>query len=281
MAECALVINVGKVEQSQALGALGTYTVPPPPPGEEFGLLVIYPAGEIHDIGNQGTKTMLVEALEIAKSIAGTGSKDSMMQRWGLLTCKAVPDLPKSLETALKAEAVYLNKHKPMVRYRRDESGTLVADNVYEEGEREKRDLLSRTVVEERDAFHQQCRKLVDKSEVAAAKANLYGEYARLVAQGDLFWQRPTDQRNISDLHRQACIAMGQERPWCYVPMSLEPCPGCQAQISPKTIKCPKCGAMIEFEFKEYDKMSRDDRAKLLYPGEAVESAPPNDSKRK
>jgi hypothetical protein len=290
---CALVINVGRLEQTHDNGALGSFTVPPPPDGKRFGLLVIYPAKEIQDIGDKRTKTNDVGALSIGAAIVGIGlsynpddgtrqithNVRNSREKYGLWLCDAQPDIPKGLAQAIEAEATYLNKHKPLVRYRILEegvgAGAICAENIYEPGEREKREKMARTVIIERDEFHEVCRGLVKQHEIKTAETNLYAEYGRLVAQADGMWQRPNDsergQRSISDLHRNACIALGQERPWCYTPQQLVDCPGCGGKIKDTIIKCGHCGAILDREFAEYAKMSRTERARLLYPEQALE----------
>ena len=281
MAEAALIINVGQLEQTHSNGAAGTFTVPPPPPGEEFGLLVVYPIKEIQDIGGNDTKTRDIPAHALAEAIVGIKSQADK-QRWGLLVCAADPDLPKALVKAIEAEASFLNDHIPATRYKKDKaSGAVVAENLYEEGEREIREQLSRAVIRERDKFHDECRRMVKREEVQQAKRNMIGEYSRLVAQGDQFWQRPTEQKNISDLHRNACVALGQERPWCYVPKQLVACPGCGGMIKENIIKCEHCNAILDRELSEYATMSRADRARLLYPDQALEMETRPDPKPK
>lgn len=279
--EAALIINVGGLEQTHSNGAAGSFTVPPPTLGADFGLLVVYPIKEIQDIGSNDTKTRDISAHSLAEGIVGIKSQADK-QRWGLLLCAAEPDMPKALIKAIEAENAFLNEHVPATKYRKDRaSGAVVAENMYEEGERETRQKLSQTVVRERDKFHEECRRMVTRQEIAIARNNLTGEYSRLVAQGDQFWQKPTEQKNISDLHRNACVELGQERPWCYVPKQLVVCPGCGGMIKENIIKCEHCGAILDRELSEYAAMSRGERARLLYPDQALEMETRPDPKAK
>lgn len=174
----------------------------------------------------------------------------------------------------MEEEKTYLDDHPVATRYRYDKkTGVLGAINIYEDGEAEIRERLSKTVVQERQAFYRECHKLVTREEVMEAIQSLNSENARLVAQGDVLWAgHETSKKNISDRHRHACIATGQERPWCYIPQQLVDCPGCGGKIKANVVVCSHCNALLSRNLDVYARMTREEIITELYP-DRVEAA--------
>jgi len=259
MSQCSLIINVSPNEHMHNSGLGGHFTVPAKPLDLPFALLVVYPTPEIQDIGD-GRKTVhWVKARSRAIDIVGAAvmrdgkqvgkNAEYNRQKFGILLCDAEPDFPRALEKAMEAEGEYLNLNPLDHRYHKDqETGAMVIRNIYPEGAREQREKLSQEVVKQRDIFHEQCRELVTSEEVSRAQNAMNTEYARLVALGDRLWARPQDHKDISDLHRRACIALGQERPWCYIPQQLVDCEFCGSKIKQNIAICPQCGGILDRE---------------------------------
>ncbi len=78
----------------------------------------------------------------------------------------------------------------------------------------------------------------------AAARRDAY--YHRLIGEGDTMWARGHSFREISDLHRRAAIALGVEREWAYVPMSMSECPACGEKVKNGVAVCKHCGAILD-----------------------------------
>lgn len=270
MPEVALVINTGPIEHVHSNGLAGTYYIPPKPDNLPFGLLVVYPVLEIQDIGDKHATTHEVEAHDLAAAIAGVGA-DSKRGSQGVLLCSAAPEMPKELLTVLKAERKFLTENPPQVRYVK-RGNSQEAENIYPPGHREIREKLSADVIRERDRFHNYCRTLVTPEEVATANRNMVEEFGRLIADGDRMWARPSEQVNISDLHRQACRAMGQERPWSYTPQQLVDCPGCAKKIPTNALVCGHCGGILDEDIAVLAAMPRAERARRLYPERYAEA---------
>lgn len=270
MAQARIIINVSDQEHSHSNGLSGTWTVPAKQPNEQFGQLVIYDRSEIQDLGeNRRTQNHdWANAPELAKSIMGIGSHAGSKEKWGLLLCEAEPDLPRELEKAIAEETAYLNKHVPQAVFVKDqESGALVATNKELESVTRRKQDLSDLVQELRRAFEKDCRKLVQKSEVVRASTNLLLEDQRMIAQGDQIWAGPEPGRiNISELHKNACIRLGQQRPWCYIPQQLVACPGCGAMIKENILSCPQCTGWLDEGIEELRGMKAKDRAMKMYP---------------
>jgi hypothetical protein len=131
---------------------------------------------------------------------------------------------------------------------------------------------LSAEILRERDKFHEYCRTLVTAQEVKTANQNMLTEFGRLIADADMMWARPLEQVNISDLHRQACRAMGQERPWSYTPKQLFDCPGCGQKIQENVITCAHCGAILDAPIAILAGMPPEERARRLYPERYAEA---------
>jgi hypothetical protein len=276
MSQASIVINVGTQEQIHSNGLSGTWIVPPKPPKDEFGILVVYPTPEIQDIGDGRRVMHWLKARPLAMDICGmrsdsaahglgvSGNKD----KWGLLLCEAEPDVTKEFLTAIEEEIQYLNDNPPDVKMRKDaKSGAIVAVNLYEvPGSMEKHVELALTVQVLREEFVKECRGYVTKSEIARAKRNLLMEDQRLVTEGDRMWARPTEQQNINELHRKACERLGQERPWCYVPQQLIDCPGCGKKIQDNILVCPHCNGWLDEGISVLTSMEPKQRAIKMYP---------------
>jgi len=167
--------------------------------------------------------------------------------RHGVLLCKAEPELPKELIKLFEAERAFLEENRPEGRYVR--KGPSVEWKNMESAEVSKeKNRLSAEILRERDKFHEYCRTLVTVQEVKTANQNMVTEFGRLIAEADMMWARPPEQVNISDLHRQACRAMGQERPWSYTAVQLVDCEGCGVKHKEGIAVCPHCGAILDRE---------------------------------
>jgi hypothetical protein len=276
MSQASIVINVGTQEQIHSNGLSGTWIVPPKPPKDEFGILVVYPTPEIQDIGDGRRVMHWLKSRPLAMDICGMRSDSAAhglgvsgnKEKWGLLLCEAEPDVTKELLTAIEEEIQYLNDNPPDVKMRKDaKSGAIVAVNLYEvPGSMEKHVELALTVQVLREEFVKECRGYVTKSEIARAKRNLLMEDQRLVAEGDRMWARPTEQQNINELHRKACERLGQERPWCYVPQQLTDCPGCGKKIQDNILVCPHCNGWLDEGIHVLTSMEPKQRAIKMYP---------------
>ncbi len=270
MSQARIVINVRDQEYYHCNGLAGMFTVPAKAINEEFSMLVVYGGSEIQDLGdNRHTQNKdWASATDLARSIIGIGSNAGSREKWGLLLCDAEPDLPRELEKAISEEIVYLNKHIPANRTQKDpETGINVMVNNESEAVSKRKEELSYRVQDLRQEFEKECRKLVTKAEIIRAKRNLLIEDQLLIAQGDQIWAGPEPQRiNINELHKNACIRLGQERPWCYVARAQQPCPGCGGYIPENVITCKLCGAIFDEAMDAYPKMHPKDRARSLYP---------------
>jgi hypothetical protein len=163
----------------------------------------------------------------------------------------------------------YLNMHTPDIKMRKDPiTKATVAVNLYnsEEGEYDKRVELALPIQLLKDEFIKECRTLVTAKEIKRAKDNFQRENQRLVGEGDLMWAEPIEHRNISMLHRRACVNTGQERPWCYTPQQLVSCPGCGASIKENVLKCPQCNGWLDEGVKELIAMHPKERRVKMYP---------------
>jgi hypothetical protein len=270
MPEAAMVINVGPIAHVHSNGSSGTFHILPKPPDAPFSLLVVYPITEYQDVGDHRTSNYEIEARPLASAIAGIGS-DSPRARHGVLLCEAAPEIPKELLKAIKADRDFLVENPPQTKYVR-KGHLLAAENIYAQGEFDHREALSAEIVAQRKKFEAYCRTLVTAQEVALANRNMHSEYARLIAEGDMMWQRPTEQVNISDLHRQACRMMGQERPWSYTAKQMFDCPGCGQKIQENAIVCGHCQAILDEPIAVLAAMNPHDRARKLYPERYAEA---------
>lgn len=270
MAQARIIINVRDQEHFHSNGLSGMWLVPAKGPKEEFAMLVVYDRSEIQDLGeNRRTQnTEWAKASELAKSIMGFGSHMGSLEKWGMLLCVAEPDLPRELEKAIAEETIFLNKHIPQAIFQKDqESGAAVAVNVEPESVSKRKVELSDNVQKLRQEFEKECRKLVMKSEIAQAKQNLLMEDQRLIAQGDQIWAGPEPGRiNVNELHKNACIRLGQQRPWCYIPQQLVDCPGCGAGIKENILSCPHCHGFLDEGIEELRRLKPKERAQFMYP---------------
>lgn len=275
MSQARIIINVSEFEQPHSNGLSGTWIVPGKKPNEEFAVLVVYPTYEIQDIGDQRRMGHWLKASPLAKDIVGLrsdaaahGNGDSgTKEKWGLLLCEAEPDLPKDFTVAMEEQIDYLNRHLPDVKYRKDpESGLIVATNVEDEDVRAKKIELSAKVQTLRQEFEAHCRTLVQEKEILRARQTMTLEDQRLVAEGDRMWARPTEQQNISELHRRSCARLGQERPWCYVPVPMIDCPGCGAKIKENVLSCSHCAGWLDEGIEKLRAMPPKERAQIMYP---------------
>lgn len=278
MDEVSIIINVNTKEQIHNNGAAGVFIVPPRKANEEFGMLVVFPVCEIQDIGDNRKTTHWPKVRSLAKDIVGVRSDASAhtpgstgsREKWGLFLCEAEPDIPRELLRAMEAEAHFLNEHRPEVRYKKykqeDGPEVLAAVNVYDDGVAEQMQKNSDLVKDLKAKFMRECRSLVQRSEIQAAKANLQREDQRLVAEGDMMWARPMEQGNINELHREACKRLGQTRPWCYSPQQLVECPGCGEMIKENILNCSKCGGNLDEGIEKLRTMPPAQRRKAMYP---------------
>lgn len=276
MSQCAIIINVSDQPHVHSNGLSGQYTVPAKGEGEDFGLLVVFPAREIQDIGSNRKEVHYPKAHGTALDIMGAGSDSSAHvmgarggnEKWGLLLCAAEPDMPKELEAAIEEEGTFLDHNPPDVKFKYDQINKLnAAVNIESDSIKAEKIRLSDQLVEIRHKFTVACRKLVKPSEVAQAKKNLQIEDQRLISVADAMYAKGEESRkNINELHQRACIRMGQERPWCYVPKQLVACPGCGAMITDNILTCPACTGWLEEGIAELRDMKPKERAVKMYP---------------
>lgn len=286
MSQARIIINVSNQEHSHANGLSGTWLVPAKSANEEHATLVVYPTPEIQDIGDNRRTVHWPKVSSLAMDIVGLRSdaaahspgSPGTKEKWGLLLCEAEPDIPKELLNAQEEELNFLNENPPDYKSRKDKkTGAIVMVNVEAVEISEQKQKLSNTVVKLRRKFEAECRKLVQQSEIDRAKANLAREDARLVAEGDAIWAGPeTGRANINEIHKRACIRMGQERPWCYVPQQLVDCPGCGAKIKEDILSCPACSGWLDEGIKELRSMKPKDRAMKMYPDRYAEPMTPS-----
>lgn len=275
MSQARIVINISEFEQPHSNGLSGTHIVPAKKQNEEFGMLVVYPTYEIQDIGDQRRIGHWLKATPLARDIAGERSDAAAHSpgtrggkaKWGILLCEAEPDLPRELVKALETETEYLNMNMPDVKYKKDpESGAMCAVNVEPVSVQEKKIELSGIVQDLRAKFEAYCRSLVQKKEVLGVRQVMTIEDQRLVSEGDRMWARPTEQQNINELHRRSCSRLGQDRPWCYVPIQMIDCPGCGDKIKENILSCPKCGGWLDEGIEKLRAMEPKKRAEIMYP---------------
>lgn len=269
MAECSIIINVSDQEYRHGAGMAGFQIIPPKPPDAPFSMMVVYPTPEIQDIGDNRTTTHWLKSRPLAQNICGMHT-DQPLTKWGVLLCEAELDMPKSLEKAIEAEHIFLNENPAQHTHRLqviNGSKVMVAVNIDGDDIKNQKRHLSEVVLYERENFETACRKQIKKEEIAKAIAGMHTEYGRLIVDADQLWAKgPDAQRDISDLHRRACRAMGQERPWCYTAFSQFPCPGCGKPCRDRVITCPSCGAIFDRDIEEYEHMSNAEKARALYP---------------
>lgn len=275
MAQVSIIINVSEEEHMHSNGLSGNWIVPARKNKEIFGILVVRPTLEIQDIGDQRRVNHVLKARPIARDIIGIGSDSGAhalgvkgtKEKWGLYLCEAEPDISKELEKALEDEIEYLNLNPPDVKYRRDPvSKANVAVNIEDQEIKDQKEELSYNVQKLWKAFEHECRRLVQKSEIDAAKKNLFIEDMRLVTEGDNMWAREKERQNINETHMRACKRLGQDRPWCYVPQQLVDCPGCGAKIKENILTCPNCSGWLDAGIEELRNLSPRDRAEKMYP---------------
>src|ERR1700677_846173 len=159
--EVALIINVRNEPHIYLHGPLGKYVVPAAE-GDRFGLLVVRPEGEIQDMGSgQTRRSEAIPAAKLAVDILGEIGK-----RWGCLICKADPDVSKGLERAEAAQREYMSENPGEVRSRLNPVRKMhELRTVYEPEISSQLTKLSKRVVEEREKFDEECRKLVSPKE--------------------------------------------------------------------------------------------------------------------
>jgi hypothetical protein len=278
MSQAKIIINVNNVEQPHSNGLSGHHIVPACKPGQAFAMLVVYPTPEIQDIGDQRRVMHWLKAEPLARDIVGlrsdaaahshgsTGTKE----KWGLLLCEAEPDVPKELIRALEEEVNFLNSNPPDVKMRKDTaSGAVVAVNIEAPEVKAKKIELSARVEQLRHEFEEECRKLVQKTEIQKAKRALLVEDQRLVVEGDMMWAKgegSLERRNINELHREACKRLGREKPWCYLPEQLVSCPGCGSMIKEDILTCPQCSGWLDEGIEGLRSMKPKERAQKMYP---------------
>ena len=276
MLDARIVINVSDQEHLHMNGLAGTFIVPAKKPGEEFGLLAIYNAHEIQDVGNQAKTEHWPSSVSIALDVLGKNSDAAAhtpgapagAEKWGLLLCEAAPDIPKDLLEAIDKERAFLNDNPPEIKQRRDRKTRMMLATTVDPPEiAEEKEKLAKQVTRLRAKFTEDCRKLVTKAEITRAKQHLQTEDQRLVSEGDTMWAgNEQAKRNISELHKKACIRLGQDRPWCYTAKQLVDCPGCGAKISENILTCPACAGWLDEGIEELRAMKPKDRALKMYP---------------
>jgi len=286
MSQVRLIINVSDQEHSHSNGLSGTYIIPAKKPGEEFGLLVVYPQPEFQDVGNNVKAVHWPKVGSVAQDIVGlrsdacahTSGSPGSREKWGILLAAAEPDMPKELLQAQEEEIAFLNDNPPDYRMKKDRKlGIAVAVSNDPPEMQAKKEALSLRVQALRAHFEQECRKLVTKKELQQAKTALTREDARLVSEADVIWGGPEPGRvNITEIHKRACNRLGQERPWCYLAQQLVDCPGCGAKIKENILSCPHCAGFLEEGIEELRALKPKDRAMKMYPERYAEPIQPS-----
>ena len=279
MSQAAIIINVSDQPQMHFNGLSGQWTVPARKPNEEFAMVVIYPTPETQDIGEGKKVVHWLKAAPLAKDIVGLRSdaaahgfgSPGTKEKWGLLLCEAEPDLPKPLIAAIEAEMEFLGENPPDYKYRPDpKSKATVVIDVSAPEIKQQKIKLSAKVVEERQKFEDECRKLVQKKEVVRAKKAMLTEDLRLVSEADSMWARGEnsgERKNINELHIKAAARSGQHnKPWAYVVQELVSCPGCGAMIKENILSCPSCQGWLDEGVEALSKMPPKERAQKMYP---------------
>lgn len=276
MLDARILINVSDQPHAHHNGLSGNYIVPGRDPKHEFGLLVVYSAHEIQDVGNQAKTEHWPSSLSVALDILGKNSDahahtqgaPAGAEKWGILLCEAAPDIPKELQAAIDEERVFLNENPPEIKQRRDRKTKMMLATTVDAPEvAEKKQELADRVQSLRAKFDDYCRKLVTKAEVAQCKKNLQIEDQRLLSEGDQYWAgNDQAKRNISELHKNACRRLGQERPWCYIAKQLVSCPGCGAMIAENILTCPSCTGWLDEGIEELRALKPKERALKMYP---------------
>jgi hypothetical protein len=276
MLDARIVINVSDTDHAHHNGLSGNYIVPARKDKEEFGLLVVYSAHEIQDVGNQAKTQHWPSSTSVAMDILGVNSDATAhtlgarggAAKWGIYLCEAAPDIPKELQTAIEEEILFLNENPPEIKQKRDRKTKMMLATTVDTPEvAAKKQELSDRVAELRAKFNDYCRRLVTKAEVAEAKKNLQVEDQRLIMEGDQYWAgNALAKGNISELHKGACRRLGQTRDWCYVAKQLVDCPGCGAKISENILTCPSCTGWLDEGIEELRKMKPKERAMKMYP---------------
>jgi antitoxin component HigA of HigAB toxin-antitoxin module len=275
MLDARILINVSDQPHAHHNGLSGNYIVPAK--GEkEFGILVVYSAHEVQDVGNQAKTEHWPSSLSVALDILGKNSDahahtqgaPAGAEKWGIFLCEAAPDIPKELQQAIDEERVFLNDNPPEIKQKRDRKSKMMLATTVDAPEiAEQKQALSDRVAELRQKFEDYCRKLVTKAEVAQAKKNLQVEDQRLVSEGDQYYAgNDQAKRNISELHKGACRRLGQTRPWCYVAQQLVACPGCGAMIAENILTCPQCTGWLDEGIEQLRVMKPKERAMKMYP---------------
>lgn len=282
MIDARIVINVSDTPYTHHNGLSGFYTVPAREKGE-FGMLVVYSAHEIQDVGNQAKTQHWPSATSVALDILGKNSDahahsngaPAGAEKWGLYLCEAAPDIPRELQVAIEEEALFLNENPPEVKQKRDRKTKMMLALTVDPPEiADKKQELSDKVAALRREFEEACRKLVQKKEIAAAKRNLQLEDQRLVAEGDAMWAgNEADKKNLNEHHKAACRRLGQARPWCYIPEQLVDCPGCGAKIKEDILTCPACHGWLDEGIDELRAMKPKERSQFMYPERYAEAA--------
>jgi hypothetical protein len=283
MQDARIVINVSDVDYSHSNGLSGLYIVPAKKKDEAFGMLVVYNAREIQDVGGNKQTTHWPSATSVASDVLGKNSDATAhvlgarggSEKWGILLCEANPDIPRELLQAENAQIEFLNTNRPDIKQKRDPiSKMMLATTVWPPELTEQVIELSERVEKLRAKFEAECRKLVTKDEVARAKRNMQIEDQRLVSEGDTLWAgNELAKRNINELHKAACRRLGQQRPWSYIAMQLVDCPGCGANIHEDILTCPACGGWLDEGIEQLRAMKPKDRAVKMYPERYAEPA--------
>lgn len=277
MLDARIVINVSDTPHAHHNGLSGNYIVPGRDAKHpDFGMLVVYSAHEIQDVGNQAKTEHWPSSTSVAMDILGknsdahahTNGAPAGAEKWGIFLCEAAPDIPRELQEAIAAELTFLNDNPPEIKQKRDRKTKMMLATTVDPPEiAEKKQHFAERVTELREKFNDYCRKLVTKAEVAQAKKNLQIEDQRLVSEGDMMWAgNEQAKRNLSELHKAACTRLRQERPWNYIAKQLVDCPGCGAKISENILTCPACTGWLDEGIEELRAMKPKDRAMKMYP---------------
>jgi hypothetical protein len=111
--------------------------------------------------------------------------------------------------------------------------------------------------------------------DLAEAKANLFRKYDELIQYADKLWDTGDylKRKEITEIYRIACRALGNERPWCLVTQVKVTCPACRGAIPQNCVQCPipHCGAILNWQKAyQFGKISKDRYESALAEGLVV-----------
>lgn len=281
MNDARIIINVSDQDHMHANGISGNWIVPGK--GEdEFGMLVVFNARELQDVGNNIKSVHWPSSTSVAQDVVGAHSDASAhsmgtrggTEKWGILLCEANPDIPRELLEAEEKQRVLLADNRPDIKQRRDPKTRMMLSTTVYPPEIEKRLIEAAKLISKlRERFTAFCRTLVTKAEIAKVKLAQQTEDARLVSEGDTMWAgNEQSKRQQSELHKRACVRLGQDRPWCYTAQQLVDCPGCGAKIKENVLSCPQCHGWLDEGVDKLRAMPPKQRKVKMYP-ETMEPA--------